>query len=113
MPGLAKFLSRFIDGCLYLLVFALPLIACQRFTDAIDFSKQSVLIPVVAFMLVAWIAKVVAERKLVLTRHWMHVVVGLYGIGYLLSAAFSQDRALSRFLELRGRLFGRLQPLFR
>ncbi|HPF95382.1 MAG: tetratricopeptide repeat protein [Candidatus Magasanikbacteria bacterium] len=97
MPGLAKFLSRFIDGCLYLLAFALPLIACQRFTDAIDFSKQSVLIPVVAFMLVAWIAKVVAERKLVLTRHWMHVVVGLYGIGYLLSAAFSQDRALSFF----------------
>lgn len=97
MPGLAKFLNGLVNGCLYFLAFAIPLYVCQSFTDAIEFSKQSVLIPVVAIALVAWIGKALAERKLVLTRHWMHLVVGLFGLGYLLSAAFSQDRALSFF----------------
>lgn len=97
MPGLATFLNGLVNGCLYLLAFAIPLFVCQGFTDAIEFSKQSLLIPVVAIALVAWIGKALAERKLVLTRHWMHLVVGLFGLGYLLSAAFSQDRMLSFF----------------
>lgn len=97
MPGLAKFLNGLINGCLYLLAFAIPLFVCQSFTDAIEFSKQTLLIPVVAIALVAWIGKALAERKLVLTRHWMHLVVALFGLGYLLSAAFSQDRMLSFF----------------
>lgn len=97
MPGLAKFLNGLVNGCLYLLAFAIPLFVCQGFTDAIEFSKQTLLIPVVAIALVAWIGKALAERKLVLTRHWMHLVVALFGLGYLLSAAFSQDRMLSFF----------------
>jgi len=97
MPGLAKLLNAVINGCLYLLAFAVPLFVCLSFTDAVELSKQSLLIPIVSIAVLAWMGKALAERKLVLTRHWMHVVVSLFGLGYLLSSIFSQDKTLSFF----------------
>ncbi len=89
------FLNGVIQCCLHALVFLVPLIFTPWTIDILELSKQTLLVILVSVAVIAWAGKVVAEKQFTIIRHWVHLMVLLFGIGYLVISFFSQDRYLS------------------
>ena len=45
--------------------------------------------------LIAWLGKAILDKHFTLSRSWLHLVVVFFGIGYLITSFFSEDRYLS------------------
>ncbi len=95
MPRTAKILGTIIDLCLHGTIFLLPLFFTSFTLDVLELSKQTLLVILSSIALVAWLGIALAEKRFTLSRHWIHLVVVLFGLGYLLVSLLSQDRYLS------------------
>lgn len=84
-----------MDVCLHLVVLSVPLFFFTAVPDALELSKQTVLAALASVAFMAWLGKAVAEKRFSLTRSWLHLIVILFGIGYLAISFLSQDRYLS------------------
>lgn len=95
MPRTAKVLGTVIDVCLHAAVFLVPLFFTSFTLDVLELSKQTLLVILSAVAVVAWLGIALAEKRFTLSRHWIHLVVVLFGLGYLLVSLMSQDKYLS------------------
>lgn len=95
MPKLAAFLGSIVNACLHLTIFLVPLFFATATMDVLELNKQTLLTLLVVVMVIAWLGKALAEKRFSLTRSWLHLVVVLFGLGYLALALLSQDRYLS------------------
>lgn len=91
----SAFLSKIINVCLHGLVLLLPLLFTPWTLDSLEMGKQTLLVVLVSIALIAWLGKAIADKSFTLIRHWIHLVVLLFGVGYLLVSLFSQDAYLS------------------
>lgn len=91
----ARFLGKFVEWSVLALTFLLPLWFMTKTLDVLELNKQTLLVVVVMLALVAWLAKAMLEKSFQLTRSWLHLVVGFFGLGYLATSLFSADRYLS------------------
>lgn len=57
--------------------------------------KQSLLVALTAVAFLAWLGEALARKRFAVMRSWLHLVVGLFALGYLLVALFSQNRYLT------------------
>jgi len=89
------FLSKVIQVCLHVLILFLPLLVSPWTIDILELGKQTFLVIVVSIAAIAWIGKIIADKQFTLIRHWVHLMVLLFGVGYLVVALFSQDTYLS------------------
>jgi tetratricopeptide (TPR) repeat protein len=94
-PRLLKVLAWIIDASLYASVALVPLFFMPITLDVLELNKQTLLIILVMLGTTAWLGKAVAERRFMLSRAWMHLVVALFGLGWLVTSLFSHDRYLS------------------
>jgi tetratricopeptide (TPR) repeat protein len=103
----SMFLDRVVDACVYLSVFLVPLWFLPMTLDTLELNKQTLLVLLTMVAIIAWLGKAVAEKTFSITRSWLHIVVALFGVGYLVTSLFSQDR----YLSLVGN-FGQMQWAF-
>jgi tetratricopeptide (TPR) repeat protein len=94
-PRLLKILSWIIDASLYASVALVPLFFLPISLDVLELNKQTLLIILVMLGTTAWLGKAVAERRFMLSRAWIHLVVALFAFGWLITSLFSSDRYLS------------------
>lgn len=95
MPGVSKVLNTIIDVCLHGAVFLVPLFFSSLTIDVLELNKQTILVVLATVAGVAWLGKALADKQFTLVRSWFHLVVGLFGLGYLLVSLLSGDRYLS------------------
>lgn len=95
MPGVSRFLNKIINFCLHAAVFLLPLFFTSISVDVLELNKQTVLVVLSAVAGVAWLGKALADKQFTIVRNWFHLVVVLFGLGYLLVSFLSVDRYLS------------------
>jgi len=106
-PLLSRILSWVIDACLYASIALVPLFFMPITLDVLELNKQSLLMILVLVGTVAWLGKAVAERRFMLSRAWLHLVVVLFLAGWLVTSLFSSDK----YLSLVGN-FGQMQWSF-
>ncbi|MDD5726392.1 MAG: tetratricopeptide repeat protein [Patescibacteria group bacterium] len=94
-PRLLKVLTWIIDACLYASVALVPLFFMPITLDVLELNKQTLLIILVMLGTTAWLGKAVAERRFMLSRAWIHLVVALFALGWLVTSLFSSDRYIS------------------
>lgn len=92
---LSRFLGRVVDACILLSVGLIPLWFLPFTLDVLELNKQTLMVMLMMVGLIAWLGKAVVDKSLSLRRSWMHLVVVLFGVGYLITSLFSQDRYLS------------------
>ncbi|MFA6161589.1 MAG: tetratricopeptide repeat protein [Patescibacteria group bacterium] len=92
---LVKVLSWIVDASIYASVALVPLFFLPITLDVLELNKQTLLLILVMLGTTAWLGKAVAERHFVLSRAWLHLVVVLFGAGWLITSLFSWDRYLS------------------
>jgi len=93
--GLSLWLDRIVDACVYLSVFLVPLWFMTSTLDVLELNKQTLLVILTMVALIAWLGKAISEKTFTASRSWLHLVVVLFGLGYLVTSYFSQDRYLS------------------
>ncbi|MFA4954651.1 MAG: tetratricopeptide repeat protein [Patescibacteria group bacterium] len=95
-PALAiKILNTISSVCLYLVVFLMPLWFLPQTLDVLELNKQTLLAALTMIALLCHIGAAILERRMTITRSWMHLVVLMFGLGYLVTSLFSEDRYLS------------------
>ncbi|MCR4278347.1 MAG: hypothetical protein NUV81_00365, partial [bacterium] len=94
-PKLSSFFDKVIQGVLLGTVFLVPILVLPWATDKIELQKQTILVLLMSVGIVAWIGKAMAERKVTITRSWLHLVAVGFVIGYAVVSWFSVDRFLS------------------
>lgn len=94
-PFLLKVLAWIIDASLFASVALVPLFFLPISLDVLELNKQTLLIVFVMLGTTAWLGKAVAERRFILSRAWIHLVVALFAMGWLITSLFSSDRYLS------------------
>ncbi len=104
---MSKWLGRLIDACLYAAVVAVPLWFMPFTLDVLELNKQTLLVVLSMVALIAWLGKAVLDKRFSLTRSWLHLVVAVFFVGYLVTSLFSADR----YLSLVGN-FGQMQWSF-
>ncbi|MDQ7815340.1 MAG: tetratricopeptide repeat protein [Patescibacteria group bacterium] len=104
---ISKWLGRLVDACLYVAVVAVPLWYMPNTLDVLELNKQTLLVVLSMVALIAWLGKAVLDKKFSLTRSWLHLVVAVFFVGYLVTSLFSADR----YLSLVGN-FGQMQWSF-
>ena len=103
----ARFLGWLVDACLYAAVFLVPLWFLPNTLDVLELNKQTLLVIITMIALIAWLGKAILEKKFSLTRSWIHLVVAVFGLGWLITSLFSLDR----YMSLVGN-FGQMQWAF-
>ena len=106
-PLLSRILSWVIDICLYASIALVPLFFLPITLDVLELNKQTLLMVLALVGTAAWLGKAVAERRFMLSRSWLHLVVLLFGAGWLVTSLFSTDK----YLSLVGN-FGQMQWSF-
>ncbi len=106
-PLLSRILSWVIDACLYASIALVPLFFMPITLDVLELNKQTLLIILSLLGTAAWLGKAVAERRFMLSRSWLHLVVLLFTSGWLVTSLFSTDK----YLSLVGN-FGQMQWSF-
>lgn len=107
-PALAvKILNAVTSACLYLAVFLMPLWFLPQTLDVLELNKQAMLVALTMIALLAHIGSAILERRMTITRSWVHLVVLMFGLGYLVTSLFSTDR----YLSMAGN-FGQMQWAF-
>jgi tetratricopeptide (TPR) repeat protein len=99
-PRLGIFLGRVLDACLHLAMFLVPLYFCSSTLDVLELNKQLLLIVLASVGMMAWFGKGLAEKRFSLARSWLHLVVLIFGFGYLVTTLMSHDRHLSMVGQL-------------
>lgn len=94
-PRLSKILGYLIDACIYASVALVPLFFLPITLDVLELNKQSLLIILVMLGTAAWLGKGLAEKRFILSRAWLHLVVTLFAGGWLVTSLFSQDKYIS------------------
>src|ERR1700733_12334981 len=91
----SKILDRIVDGCIALIVFLVPLWLMPVTLDVLELNKQTLLVMLTVVALIAWLGKGIVEKRLTFSRSWLHIVVAIFLVGYLITSLFSGDRYLS------------------
>lgn len=73
----------------YLSVFFVPLFFVPITTHPFDFNKQTLFVVLTAAAVMAWLGKMVTEKRLRFRSGWLHLLVLLFLVGVLVSGAFS------------------------
>jgi tetratricopeptide (TPR) repeat protein len=94
-PKLSQFLGRVIDSCIMGLALLMPLWFLPFTLDILELNKQTLLVAFTMVALLAWVGKALLDRSFSLTRSWLHLVVGFFLVGYLITSLFSLDRYIS------------------
>ncbi len=94
-PRTAAFLHHVTNICIYGAIIFIPVVFSTISFDVLEFSKQSVLAFLIVVGIVAWFGRALAEKRLSLSRSWLHMAVLLFGVGYLIISLFSRDHYLS------------------
>jgi len=92
---LSRVLAFVIDACVYLGIILVPLFFLPISLDILELNKQTLLIVLTLVGTTAWLGKALADRRFILSRAWLHLVVVLFALGWLVTSLFSQDRYLS------------------
>lgn len=104
---LVWFLGTAIDACLLLSVFLVPLWFLPVTLDVLELNKQTLIVVLMMVGLIAWLGRSILLKHVSLSRSWVHLVVGIFLFGYLVTSLFSKDR----YLSLVGN-FGQMQWAF-
>jgi cytochrome c-type biogenesis protein CcmH/NrfG len=97
--------GKFINRCLYVLVFLVPLLFLPFTSEVREFNKQSLLFFAVVVMLGVWVIKILTTRSVSWVKTSLDYVVLAYGAVYLLASFLSIDK-VSSFLGYYGRFTG-------
>jgi Tfp pilus assembly protein PilF len=97
--------GKFINRCLYALVFLMPLLFLPFTSEVREFNKQSLLFFGVVLMLGVWVIKILTTRSVSWVKTTLDYVVLAYGAVYLLASFLSIDK-VSSFLGYYGRFTG-------
>jgi tetratricopeptide (TPR) repeat protein len=73
----------------YLSVFFVPLFFVPITTHPFDFNKQTLFVVLTAVAVMAWLGKMVTEKRLRFRSGWLHLIVLLFLVGVLVSGVFS------------------------
>lgn len=92
---LSKVLGHVIDACLYACIALVPLFFLPITIDVLELNKQTLLIILVLIGTTAWLGKALIDRHFILSRSWLHLVVILFALGWLVTSLFSSDRYMS------------------
>lgn len=92
---LARLLGHVTDWCIIGIALLIPLWFLPITLDILELSKQTLLVGLVMLALIAWVGKALVDRSFSVTRSWMHLVVLVFALGYLVTSWFSVDRYLS------------------
>ncbi|MBU2566638.1 tetratricopeptide repeat protein [Patescibacteria group bacterium] len=106
-PRMSKFLAYVINTCLYGSIILVPLFFLPFTLDVLELNKQTLLIILALVATTAWLGKALVDKKFVLSRAWLHLVVFLFALGWLITSLFSKDL----YLSLVGN-FGQMQWSF-
>lgn len=93
--NLVFWLDSITNVCVYLAVILVPLFFLPFTLDVLELNKQTLLVALTGIALLAWIGKALAEKRVVLSRSWIHLVVIVYLAGYLVVGCLSPDKYLS------------------
>lgn len=93
--GLSKFLGSVIDYSVLVLAALMPIWFLPVTLDAVELSKQTLLIALTSLAVLAWIGKMLVDRECIFRKSWMHLIVLFFLAGYLVTSFFSSDRYLS------------------
>ncbi|MFH1620509.1 MAG: tetratricopeptide repeat protein [Patescibacteria group bacterium] len=105
--SLSGFLEALTNYCLYLTVLLVPIWFLPVTLDVLELNKQTLLVILMMIALITWLGRSILRREFKLSRSWIHIVVTLFAVGYLVTSLFSQDR----YLSLVGN-FGQMQWAF-
>ena len=94
-PKLARLLGIVVDCCLYAAIILVPLFFLPFTLDILELNKQTLFLILTGVASLAWIGQAVCLRQFSLSRSWLHLVVAVFFVGYLVTTAFSLDRYLS------------------
>ncbi len=97
--------TKFINWCLYALVFITPLLFLPFTSEVREFNKQAALFFLVVLMLGIWVIKILTTRSVSWVKTSLDYVVLAYGLVYLLASFLSLDKP-SSFLGYYGRFTG-------
>ena len=93
--NLVFWLDSITNVCVYLAVVLVPLFFLPFTLDVLELNKQTLLVVLTGIALLAWIGKALAEKRVVFSRSWVHLVVLVYLVGYLVVSCLSPDKYLS------------------
>ncbi|MBI5654318.1 tetratricopeptide repeat protein [Candidatus Uhrbacteria bacterium] len=93
--GLSRLLGRVVDACLYLAVCLVPLWFLPATLDVLELNKQTIFVIITMVALIAWLGKSILDKRFTMTRSWIHLVVAIFLVGYLITSLFSVDRYMS------------------
>ncbi len=94
-PKLARMLGGVVDLCLYAAIVLVPLFFLPFTLDILELNKQTLFLILTGIATLAWIGQAISLRRFTLSRSWLHMVVAVFFVGYLVTTAFSLDRYLS------------------
>lgn len=89
------FLDRLITICIYGVFFLIPIFFLPITPDAVEFNKQFLLYFLIIVGLVAWVAKGIAEKRLIIRRTPLDVPLLLVTLTLLVSSIISKNKHLS------------------
>ncbi len=104
---ISRILGRVIDVCLYLAVILIPVWYLPSTLDVLELNKQTLFVVITMVALIAWLGKSILDKRFAMTRSWIHLVVAIFAVGYLVTSLFSVDR----YMSLVGN-FGQMQWAF-
>jgi len=93
--GISLVLDRIVTWCIYLAVALVPLWFLPMTLDILELNKQTLLVVLTMVALIAWLGKAIIDKSFTLSRSWLHLAVVIFGLGWLVTSWFSQDRYLS------------------
>lgn len=94
-PVIIRLLNSAMTTCLYAAVFLVPIWFLPFTLDILELNKQTLLVILAMLALLAWLGKAILQKTIILSRSWLHTVVFLFVLGYLVTSLTSQDRYLS------------------
>lgn len=95
MSKATRFLDKLILLCIYGVVFLIPIFFLPITPDAVELNKQFLLYFLVIVGLIAWVAKGIAEKKLIIRRTSLDIPLVLVVFTLLVSSIVSKNRHLS------------------
>jgi len=107
LPKVSKALGWIIEICLKAIVILTPIFFLPITLDVLELNKQTLFIMLILVATTAWFGKALADRKFVMARSWFNIIIGLFALGWFVTAAFSKDIYLSMFGN-----FGQMQMSF-
>jgi tetratricopeptide (TPR) repeat protein len=93
--GLSRLAGSIARWSMYLAVLLVPLFYLPFTSEGLEFNKQALLIVLTVTSTLAWLGKMLVERKAELRRSVVNLFVGIYLVVYALSTWMSTNRYMS------------------